>query len=74
MILADEVLTPDSSRFWPAESWEPGRAQVSYDKQPLRDWLAATSWDKTAPGPELPDEIAPLPGTVTSARTNGSRV
>ncbi len=57
VILADEVLTPDSSRFWPIESWEPGRAQTSFDKQPLRDWLSATSWDKKAPGPELPPEI-----------------
>jgi phosphoribosylaminoimidazole-succinocarboxamide synthase len=57
MILADEVLTPDSARFWPVESWEPGHAQPSFDKQPLRDWLAASGWDKTAPGPELPDEI-----------------
>ncbi|HEY1486102.1 MAG TPA: phosphoribosylaminoimidazolesuccinocarboxamide synthase [Micromonosporaceae bacterium] len=57
VILADEVLTPDSSRFWPAESWRPGPAQVSFDKQPLRDWLAGTGWNKTAPGPALPDEI-----------------
>ena len=57
VILADEVLTPDSSRFWPRDSWQPGRAQVSYDKQPLRDWLAGTGWEKRAPGPELPDEV-----------------
>jgi len=57
VILADEVLTPDSSRFWPRESWQPGRAQPSFDKQPLRDWLAASGWDKRAPGPELPDEV-----------------
>jgi phosphoribosylaminoimidazole-succinocarboxamide synthase len=57
VMLADEVLTPDSSRFWPIESWEPGRAQMSFDKQPLRDWLSATGWDKKAPGPELPEEI-----------------
>jgi phosphoribosylaminoimidazole-succinocarboxamide synthase len=57
LILADEVLTPDSSRFWPADQWQPGRAQPSFDKQPLRDWLASSGWDKTAPGPELPDEI-----------------
>jgi phosphoribosylaminoimidazole-succinocarboxamide synthase len=57
VMLADEVLTPDSSRFWPRESWQPGRAQTSYDKQPLRDWLAASGWDKRAPGPELPDEV-----------------
>jgi phosphoribosylaminoimidazole-succinocarboxamide synthase len=57
IILADEVLTPDSSRFWPAESWSPGKAQPSFDKQALRDWLTSTGWDKKAPGPELPDEI-----------------
>jgi phosphoribosylaminoimidazole-succinocarboxamide synthase len=57
LILADEVLTPDSSRFWPADQWEPGRAQPSYDKQALRDWLEDSGWDKKAPGPELPDEI-----------------
>jgi phosphoribosylaminoimidazole-succinocarboxamide synthase len=56
-ILADEVLTPDSSRFWPADRWKPGHAQPSYDKQPLRDWLATLDWDRTSPGPELPDEI-----------------
>jgi phosphoribosylaminoimidazole-succinocarboxamide synthase len=57
IILADEVLTPDSSRFWPADRWEPGHAQPSYDKQPLRDWLATLDWDRTSPGPDLPDEI-----------------
>jgi phosphoribosylaminoimidazole-succinocarboxamide synthase len=57
IILADEVLTPDSSRFWPADRWEPGHAQPSYDKQPLRDWLATLDWDRSSPGPDLPDEI-----------------
>lgn len=57
LILADEVLTPDSSRFWPLDQWQPGRAQPSYDKQPLRDWLESTDWDKKAPGPRLPDDI-----------------
>jgi phosphoribosylaminoimidazole-succinocarboxamide synthase len=57
IILADEVLTPDSSRFWPADRWEPGHAQPSYDKQPLRDWLATLDWDRTSPGPDLPDQI-----------------
>jgi phosphoribosylaminoimidazole-succinocarboxamide synthase len=57
LTLGDEVLTPDSSRFWPAQSWSPGRAQPSYDKQPLRDWLAGVDWDRTAPGPELPAEV-----------------
>ena len=55
--LADEVLTPDSSRFWPASSWKPGTTQLSYDKQFLRDWLTASGWDRSSPPPELPDEI-----------------
>ena len=57
LVLGDEVLTPDSSRFWPAASWQPGRAQPSYDKQYVRDWLLTTGWDKTAPGPELPTSV-----------------
>jgi phosphoribosylaminoimidazole-succinocarboxamide synthase len=57
LILVDEVLTPDSSRFWEAAAYEPGRAQASYDKQPLRDWLETQSWDKTAPGPDLPPAV-----------------
>ena len=55
--LIDEVMTPDSSRFWPANQYEPGRDQPSFDKQPLRDWLEAQGWDKRAPGPTLPDEV-----------------
>ena len=57
IVLADEVLTPDSSRFWDAAAWEPGRAQASYDKQYVRDWLEGRAWDKRAPGPELPAEV-----------------
>jgi phosphoribosylaminoimidazole-succinocarboxamide synthase len=57
LILIDEVLTPDSSRFWDASDYEPGRAQASFDKQFVRDWLEAQPWDKTYPGPELPAEI-----------------
>jgi phosphoribosylaminoimidazole-succinocarboxamide synthase len=57
LILIDEALTPDSSRFWDAATYEPGRAQASFDKQFLRDWLEAQPWDKTAPGPALPDEV-----------------
>ena len=57
LLLIDEVLTPDSSRFWEAAAYEPGRAQASYDKQFVRDWLEAQPWDKTAPGPELPDDV-----------------
>jgi phosphoribosylaminoimidazole-succinocarboxamide synthase len=55
--LADEVLTPDSSRFWPADRYEPGRAQPSFDKQYVRDWLDASGWDHTPPGPELPEDV-----------------
>jgi phosphoribosylaminoimidazole-succinocarboxamide synthase len=57
VILIDEVLTPDSSRYWDAEAYEPGRAQASYDKQFVRDWLERQPWAKTAPGPELPDDV-----------------
>ncbi|MBO0830252.1 MAG: phosphoribosylaminoimidazolesuccinocarboxamide synthase, partial [Streptosporangiales bacterium] len=57
LVLADEVLTSDSSRFWPAEKWEPGRPQYAMDKQVVRDWAASTGWDKTAPGPDIPPEI-----------------
>ncbi len=57
LILADEVLTPDSSRFWPADSYSPGRAQHSFDKQYLRDWSASVGWDRTAPGPEIPADV-----------------
>ncbi len=57
IVLGDEVLTPDSSRFWPADNWQPGRPQFAFDKQPVRDWAAGTGWDKRPPGPELPPEI-----------------
>jgi phosphoribosylaminoimidazole-succinocarboxamide synthase len=57
LVLGDEVLTPDSSRFWPAASWAPGGPQASYDKQYVRDWLTTSGWDKTPPGPELPEEV-----------------
>ncbi len=57
LLLIDEVLTPDSSRFWNAAEYEPGRAQASYDKQFVRDWLESQAWNKTAPGPKLPAEI-----------------
>ena len=57
LILADEVLTPDSSRFWPADSYSPGRPQHSFDKQYLRDWSASTGWDRTEPGPEIPGDV-----------------
>jgi phosphoribosylaminoimidazole-succinocarboxamide synthase len=57
LILIDEVLTPDSSRFWPAEGYEPGRPQPSFDKQFVRDWLDASGWDHEPPAPELPAEV-----------------
>ncbi|HVT68977.1 MAG TPA: phosphoribosylaminoimidazolesuccinocarboxamide synthase [Trebonia sp.] len=57
LVLADEVLTPDSSRFWPADSYEPGRPQHSFDKQYLRDWSAALDWDRTPPGPDIPGDV-----------------
>jgi phosphoribosylaminoimidazole-succinocarboxamide synthase len=57
LLLADEVLTPDSSRFWPADEYEPGKGQPSFDKQYVRDYLISIGWDKQPPVPELPDEI-----------------
>jgi phosphoribosylaminoimidazole-succinocarboxamide synthase len=57
LILIDEVMTPDSSRFWDAADYEPGRAQASYDKQYVRDWLEQQPWAKTAPGPDLPNDV-----------------
>jgi phosphoribosylaminoimidazole-succinocarboxamide synthase len=57
LCICDEVLTPDSSRFWPADAWEPGTTPPSFDKQPLRDWLESTGWDKTPPPPALPPEV-----------------
>ena len=62
LALCDEVLTPDSSRFWDAETYRPGTAPPSFDKQPVRDWLEATGWDKTPPPPHLPPDV------VTSTR------
>jgi phosphoribosylaminoimidazole-succinocarboxamide synthase len=57
IMLADEVLTPDSSRFWPADAWEPGRPQFSFDKQYVREWSSSLDWDRTPPGPEVPNEV-----------------
>ena len=57
LMLIDEALTPDSSRFWEASTYEPGRPQASYDKQFVRDWLETQDWDKTAPGPDLPPDV-----------------
>ncbi|HET8682825.1 MAG TPA: phosphoribosylaminoimidazolesuccinocarboxamide synthase, partial [Micromonosporaceae bacterium] len=57
LLLADEVLTSDSSRFWPAGQWRPGGPQLSYDKQFVRDWAAGTGWDRRPPAPEVPPEV-----------------
>ena len=64
IVLADEVLTPDSSRFWPADDWAPGRPQFSFDKQYVRDWSSTLGWGRTPPGPELPSDVV----EVTRAR------
>jgi phosphoribosylaminoimidazole-succinocarboxamide synthase len=57
VVLGDEVMTPDSSRFWPADGYEPGHSQPSFDKQYVRDWATASGWDKTSPAPPIPDEV-----------------
>ncbi|MGP0050500.1 MAG: phosphoribosylaminoimidazolesuccinocarboxamide synthase [Solirubrobacteraceae bacterium] len=57
LTLGDEVCTPDSSRFWPADEYEPGRGQPSFDKQFVRDWASSTGWDRTPPAPAIPDEV-----------------
>ena len=64
LVVADEVLTPDSSRFWPAEAWSPGATPPSFDKQPVRDYLDGLDWDKEPPPPVLPDEVV----AATAAR------
>ena len=57
LVLGDEALTPDSSRFWPADEYEPGRGQPSFDKQFVRDYCETLGWGKTSPGPELPENV-----------------
>ncbi|MGC2168857.1 MAG: phosphoribosylaminoimidazolesuccinocarboxamide synthase, partial [Acidimicrobiales bacterium] len=57
LCVCDEVLTPDSSRIWPADAVRPGEVPPSFDKQPFRDWLSTLSWDRTPPPPDVPDEI-----------------
>jgi phosphoribosylaminoimidazole-succinocarboxamide synthase len=57
IVLGDEVMTPDSSRFWPADGYEPGHSQPSFDKQYVRDWASGSGWDKTPPAPALPDDV-----------------
>ncbi len=74
IVLADEVLTPDSSRFWPADQWQPGRAQPSYDKQIVRDWLLSpdSGWDRAsgeAPPPLPPESRRRSPALATSRRS-----
>ena len=57
LVLGDEVLTPDSSRVWPADGYQAGKGQPSYDKQFVRDWASGTGWDKSPPAPEIPDDV-----------------
>ena len=57
LVLGDEVLTPDSSRFWPADGYEAGKGQPSFDKQFVRDWASGTGWDKQEPAPEVPEDV-----------------
>jgi phosphoribosylaminoimidazole-succinocarboxamide synthase len=57
LVLGDEVCTPDSSRFWPVDGYEPGRSQPSFDKQFVRDWASSTGWDRNPPAPEIPDDV-----------------
>ncbi len=63
LVLMDEILTPDSSRFWEADTWQPGTSPASYDKQFVRDWLETLDWDKTPPGPEVPEDV--IQGTLS---------
>jgi len=63
LVLMDEILTPDSSRFWEADTWQPGSSPASYDKQYVRDWLETLDWTKTAPGPEVPQDV--IEGTLS---------
>jgi phosphoribosylaminoimidazole-succinocarboxamide synthase len=72
LTLADEVLTPDSSRFWPAAGFEPGRPQPSFDKQYVRDWAAASGWDKTPPAPPIPADV--VEGTQALYREAYARI
>jgi phosphoribosylaminoimidazole-succinocarboxamide synthase len=72
LVLADEVLTPDSSRFWPAEGYEPGRPQPSFDKQPVRDWATDSGWDRSPPAPAIPPEI--VAGTAARYRDAYERI
>ncbi|NND89531.1 MAG: phosphoribosylaminoimidazolesuccinocarboxamide synthase [Granulosicoccus sp.] len=72
LVLMDEILTPDSSRFWEADTWQPGTSPPSYDKQYVRDWLETLDWDKQPPGPSLPQDI--IDGTLARYREAVSRL
>jgi phosphoribosylaminoimidazole-succinocarboxamide synthase len=72
IVLGDEVLTPDSSRFWPADGYEPGRAQPSFDKQYVRDWASGSGWDKAPPAPALPEDV--VAGTRSRYRDAYERI
>jgi phosphoribosylaminoimidazole-succinocarboxamide synthase len=72
VVLADEVLTPDSSRFWPAGGWEPGHSPPSFDKQYVRDWLETQDWDKSPPAPRLPPDV--IAGTAARYREAYERI
>ena len=72
LVLMDEILTPDSSRFWEADTWKPGISPPSYDKQFVRDWLETLDWDKTPPGPEVPADV--IEGTLLRYREAVSRL
>ena len=72
IVLGDEVMTPDSSRFWPVDDYEPGRGQVSFDKQPVRDYLDEQDWDHDPPAPPLPDDV--IAGTTARYREAYERI
>jgi phosphoribosylaminoimidazole-succinocarboxamide synthase len=72
LVLGDEVLTPDSSRFWPVEGYEPGRTQPSFDKQPVRDWATASGWDRSPPAPAIPEDV--VEGTASRYREAYERI
>jgi phosphoribosylformylglycinamidine synthase PurS subunit len=72
LVLGDEVLTPDSSRFWPADDYAPGRGQKSFDKQFVRDWASGTGWDKQPPAPEIPRTSSTARARSTSRPTSCS--
>ena len=72
LVVGDELFTPDSSRYWPADEWEPGANPPSFDKQYVRDYAETVNWDKTYPGPELPDEV--VAGTTARYREAYERI